>query len=132
MYNTMGFDLFIRCEMMLCPETGKPYCFGTDADNNLTRIYDLSFITIPKEHRRFLTLRGSFLHVYTTNLMDSSDVCDTSVNEILEKYPTWADVQEFDSDLGDYWTESDHNAFQKALEWFVNDSFIQYRVHWSY
>ena len=128
----MGFDLYIRCELMLCPDSGKPYCFGKDSDNNLTRIYDLSFITIPKEHRRFLKLRGSFLHVYTTNLMDSSDIYYTPVNEILEKYPTWADVQEFDSELDDSWTEDDHNAFQKALEWLVNDSFVEYQVHWSY
>ena len=117
---------------MLCPDSGKPYCFGNDNDNKLTRIYDLSFITIPKEHRRFLKLRGGFLHAYTTNIINSEDVCDAPVNEILEKYPTWADVQEFESDLGDYWTETDHNAFQKALEWFVEDGFVQYRVHWSY
>ena len=128
----MGFDLFIRCEMMLCPETGKPFCYGTDTANNFTKIYDLSSITVPEEHRRFLQLRGSIFHAYTTALLESDDNLDMPVLEMLEKYPTWEDVKAHDPDCETYWTENDHNVFQKALEWMATDSFVQYRAHWSY
>lgn len=127
----MGFDLNIRAELAICSDTGKPYCFvETGAQNTLTRIYDLSKLSVPKEHRRFLNQRGSIFHVYTSNVFEY-DITNVSVSEFIEKYPSWNTVLAYDHDCN-YWTEADHNAFKVALEWLNTDGFAQYRIHWSY
>ena len=124
----MGFDLNIHADLMICSDTGKPYFYISDGSR--MRIYDLSKLTIPKEHRRFLNQRGSIFHAYTTCVFENKDIYNVSVYEFLEKYPSWDVVKSYDEECV-YWTEKDHNEFKAALEWF-NKDYIQYRIDWSY
>ena len=127
----MGFDLIIRSELMICSDTGKPYYYTQSSSRNLSmRIYDLSKLAVPKEHRRFLNQRGSIFHAYTTCVFDNDDICDAPVYDFLEKYPSWEMVKIYDDECT-YWTEKDHNEFKAALEWFSEDC-INYRINWSY
>jgi hypothetical protein len=124
----MGFDLNIHVDLLICSDTGKPYFYISDGSR--MRVYDLSKLTVPKEHRRFLNQRGGIFHAYTTNVFENNDITNVSVYEFLEKYPSWTAVKDFDEECT-YWTEKDHNEFKAALEWF-NKDFIMYRINWSY
>ena len=124
----MGFDLNIRADIAICSDTGKPYFYISDGSR--MRVYDLSKLTVPKEHRRFLNQRGGIFHAYTTNVFEDENITNVSVYEFLEKYPSWTAVKEYDEDCT-YWTEKDHDEFKKALEWFNKDC-VQYRINWSY
>lgn len=124
----MGFDLNIHADLLICSDTGKPYFYISDGSR--MRIYDLSKLTVPKEHRRFLNQRGSIFHAYTTCVFENNDIYNVSVYEFLEKYPSWDAVKTYDEECV-YWTEKDHNEFKAALEWFNKDC-IQYRIDWSY
>jgi hypothetical protein len=124
----MGFDLNIHADLLICSDTGKPYFYISDGSR--MRIYDLSKLTVPKEHRRFLNQRGSIFHAYTTCVFENNDIYNVSVYEFLEKYPSWDAVKTYDEECT-YWTEKDHNEFKAALEWFNKDC-IQYRIDWSY
>jgi hypothetical protein len=124
----MGFDLNIHVDLLICSDTGKPYFYISDGSR--MRVYDLSKLTVPKEHRRFLNQRGGIFHAYTTNVFENNDITNVSVYEFLEKYPSWTAVKDFDEECT-YWTEKDHNEFKAALEWFNKDC-IMYRINWSY
>ena len=124
----MGFDLNIRADIAICSDTGKPYFYISDGSR--MRVYDLSKLTVPKEHRRFLNQRGGIFHAYTTNVFEDENITNVSVYEFLEKYPSWTAVKEYDEECT-YWTEKDHDEFKKALEWFNKDC-VQYRINWSY
>jgi len=124
----MGFDLNIHVDLLICSDTGKPYFYISDGSR--MRVYDLSKLVVPKEHRRFLNQRGSIFHAYTTCVFDNNDITNVSVYEFLEKYPSWDAVKTYDEEQT-YWTEKDHNEFKAALEWF-NHNFIHYRIDWSY
>jgi hypothetical protein len=125
----MGFDLNIHVDLLICSDTGKPYFYISDGSR--MRVYDLSKLTVPKEHRRFLNQRGGIFHAYTTNVFENNDITNVSVYEFLEKYPSWTAVKDFDEECNHYWTEKDHNEFKAALEWFNKDC-IMYRINWSY
>ncbi len=130
MTHTMGFDLNIRAVLSLCSDTGKPYYYMESSSRGLSmRIYDLSTLSIPKEHRRFLKQRGSIFHAYTSCVFDE-EIITVTITDFLEKYPPWEAVKAYDEE-NTYWTETDHNEFKKALEWFDQDS-IQYTIDWSY
>ena len=124
----MGFDLNIHVDLLICSDTGKPYFYISDGSR--MRVYDLSKLTVPKEHRRFLNQRGGIFHAYTTRVFENDDITNVSVYEFLEKYPSWTAVKDFDEECT-YWTEKDHNEFKAALEWF-NKVCIMYRINWSY
>jgi hypothetical protein len=124
----MGFDLNIHVDLLICSDTGKPYFYISDGSR--MRVYDLSKLTVPKEHRRFLNQRGGIFHAYTTCVFENDDITNVSVYEFLEKYPSWTAVKDFDEECT-YWTEKDHNEFKAALEWFNKDC-IMYRINWSY
>jgi hypothetical protein len=124
----MGFDLNIHLDLLICSDTGKPYFYISDGSR--MRVYDLSKLTVPKEHRRFLNQRGGIFHAYTTRVFENDDITNVSVYEFLEKYPSWTAVKDFDEECT-YWTEKDHNEFKAALEWFNKDC-IEYRINWSY
>jgi hypothetical protein len=124
----MGFDLNIHVDLLICSDTGKPYFYISDGSR--MRVYDLSKLTVPKEHRRFLNQRGGIFHAYTTCVFENNDITNVSVYEFLEKYPSWTAVKDFDEECT-YWTEKDHNEFKAALEWFNKDC-IEYRINWSY
>ena len=123
----MGFDLFIYASFLVCPETGKPYCFASDHSRN----YDLSVATVPEKHRRMMQLRGGILHAYTTQVYEDKNTVNVSVYDFLEKFPTWDEVREYDPEC-DYWTEKEHNEFKDALMWLNANNTVQYRVDWSY
>ena len=124
----MGFDLNIRADLAICSDTGKPYFYI--ADSSRMRVYDLSKLVVPKEHRRFLNQRGGIFHAYTTCVFEDNNITNVSVYEFLEKYPSWEDVKAYDEECT-YWTEKDHDEFKAALEWF-NKDYIKYRIDWSY
>lgn len=128
----MGFDLVIHAEFMLCPDTGKPYYYGKDGNNKLICVYDLSPIVVPPEHRKFLTLRGGFLHSYTTRIFENDDILEATPATMLDIFPSWEDIKANEPDCEPYWSEADHNGFKEALEWMDSKSPIQYRLHWSY
>jgi len=128
----MGFDLFLHAVFMLCPKTGKPYYFVRNSQNYITEEYDLTAIVIPDIHRRFLKLRGGVLHAYTTRVLNDTECTDVIPATLLDVFPSWEDVKNYDPDCESYWTEAEHNGFKRTLEWMNNESTIEYRVSWSY
>ena len=126
----MGFDFYIQLCLNLCDATGKPYIFNEKSEKD----YVLPNIVIPEQHRRFLKLRGRFLHIYTDDLNDHN-IFSADVDALLEKFPDWDEIKndEFYSEcVEEYeWTEDDHNKFKAALEWLQNQPY-HYSASWSY
>lgn len=125
----MGFDFYIKARLNICKETGKFYTWSYTAPSNFQTIYDIN-IVVPEEHRRFVDLHGHFLHSYTISC-EGDDKYEADVSELLESFPSWDDVSDSDSIKRYDWTEDDHNAFKKALEWFKSQR-ISFYATWSY
>lgn len=128
----MGFDINILMEMYMCPATGKPYYYKYDKKTKMTeKIYELPNITVPAKMCDYLVGRGHIFHAYTDHF-NEKDIFNVSVEEFLGEFPSWDHVQqnEYYSDEGG-WSEEDHLAFKKVLEWCLEqDPF--FRVCWSY
>lgn len=126
----MGFDFVIQLCFSLCSKTGKPFIYKLDT---LEKDYKLPEIVIPEEYRRFLQMRGHFLHIYTDEL-NEDDMFSTDIQDLLEYFPSWKEITEnpeYSEDLDDYWTEKDHDEFRVALEWFADQPY-HFRASWSY
>lgn len=133
----MGFDFNICLHISMCKYTGKPFCW----DNAGNRVYDFSEkTTIPEEHWRFLSMGGHHLFHYTEDLLPfmdtpsgNSSCCQIDLTELLAKYPSW-DVILMKIYREDYdWSEDDHDAFRKTLEWITKHEYgISYYASWSY
>jgi hypothetical protein len=135
----MGFDLNITCSLFLCKDTGKPFYYGINKISDtkgqsayLEKIYDLSTIVVPEQYRRFLVMRGHFLHMYT-NYFNEHDIYSCDVYDFVEKFPEWSSLaaNENYAEYLEDWHEEDHNMFREALEW-LGTSLGDFRVTWSY
>jgi hypothetical protein len=127
----MGFDFNIQVCFSLCTVTGKPYFWKKE---KLEKDYNLPTIVVPEEHRRFLQLRGRFLHIYT-DILNENNTFSADIDTLLDNFPTWEDIEN-DSCYSEYanhceWTEEDHNNFKAALEWFQSQPYY-YNADWSY
>lgn len=130
----MGFDLYIQLSLTMCPETGKPYYYGTTKETGkFEKIYELPDIEIPKQYRKYLYGRGHFFHVYT-DYFNENDVFDVSTNVFLEHYPTWETFTQssyYTDDDPDAWTKEDHIGFKKLLT-YLSKQDLPFAVSWSY
>lgn len=122
----MGFDFFIEVRFGLCRETGKPYYYN----ENLTKNYDLSSMVVPEKYRRFLQMRGHLYYYYTQDVVNN-ETYHAYVGELLELFPSWEDITSKEDLEGYEWTETDHNDFKEALEWFTEQN-QSYYASWSY
>ena len=126
----MGFDFYIKLRLSLCETTGKP-CFYEYIDGTFKINYDIGSITVPEEYRRFLTMRGHHMRLYTEDVNISQDYYDADISELLEVFPSWDEVEESTLVKRYDWTKQDHDAFYAALEWFNKQSYTFY-ASWSY
>ena len=117
----MGFDIYIRINMMLDKHTGLPVVWSRDANRLVP--YEPSKWMVPEEHRRWIEQRGSHFHMYITG---DPHIC---VEQFLEAYPCW-EMIEGNLNEDDVWCEQDHHAFRSALEWFRSKG--GFSVDWSY
>lgn len=127
----MGFDFNILYGFFICPKTGKPYAFKDD-DTKLTQDFTLQVSPLPEQYRRFVQLRGPWLHVYTEEF-STQDIFTVPISRLLEIFPSWDYVKAsaFCDMLEDEWTEEDHHGFKAALEWFEARGHPAYAT-WSY
>lgn len=130
----MGFDLAITCTLHICPETGKPFYYGTDpTTHKITKVYEMPDIEVPEELKPYLQMRGHHLHTYIKK-WDEENIYLIDTEIFLEKYISWNEYRaSCDSDYADedYWTEKDHNNLRLLLEWCAKQS-INFQVSWSY
>lgn len=124
----MGFDINVMMTMYMCNQTGKPYYYG----KGLEKIYELPSLTIPKDLVPYITERGSIFHAYTEYFNDQERY-DVNVEEFLDHYPSWDDVQNHSSYEGceDWWTKDYHSKFEELLTWCTQQC-VSFRVSWSY
>jgi hypothetical protein len=125
----MGFDFSIQLCLHLCPTTGKPFVY----DREFKKVYTFPTVEVPEEYRRFVQLRGSFLHVYT-DFYNEKDIYQVPVEGILDAFPSWEAVKEsswYEGCDGWDWSEEDHDTFRKALEWFAEQPY-SFQASWSY
>ena len=125
----MGFDFSIELCLRFCSTTGKPYVY----DREFKKVFELPTVEVPEEHRRFVQLRGSIFHAYT-EFYNEKDIYQVPVEGILEAFPEWEDVKSsswYEGYKEEDWSEADHNAFKKALEWFVAQPY-SFQASWCY
>jgi hypothetical protein len=117
----MGFDIYIHCNLQICKNTGRYFYY-----KGFEKIYDIPQI-IPETHREFINMRGRVFRIYTSLITD--DV-NTSVEDFLDKYPSWSDIIEHsDFEKNMLWDEDKHNKFYAALTWFVEQGSC-YTISW--
>jgi len=130
----MGFDINICVQLLMCPETGKPYYLHWDKEaKKVTKEYSIPTIEIPEQLRKYLVGRGHLFHAYT-EYFNERDIYSTDVRTFQEHYPSWDDVIQNDNysdDYADAWNEEDHKNFEKLFE-FLNDQEVTYTICWSY
>ena len=81
---------------------------------------------VPVEFRRFIYNRG---YIFDKYRYGDESYLEPSI--ILENFPDWSVIEEGNTDEDDdSWTEDDHNAFKKAMEWFSAAEI--YIVTWSF
>ncbi len=114
--------------MHLCPVTGKAFVYHYENKKTVKK-YDIQDIQIPEKYRRFVELRGHFLHAYTDEF-NFSDIFETRVYNLLEEFPAWEEVTKYEFE-DDYWSEEDHNTFKEALKWFSEQPYT-FNASWSY
>jgi len=129
----MGFDFYIHLCFSMCPSTGKPYVWKHTPEG-VEKDYQLPTVVVPEEHRRFLQLRGRFLHIYTDEF-NENDIFSADIDALLEKFPGW-DFIKNDTRYSEYaencdWTEKDHYEFKAALEWCLSQPHW-YMANWNY
>jgi hypothetical protein len=124
----MGFDIHIYCSFSICKETGKLFYYG--GPSGLQKIYDISNIVIPEEHREFVRMRGHLFGIYTRFITDEMS---TSVTNFVDKYPEWSDIMESSDfeECASHWNEDMHDRFYAALKWFA-DQQMCYMICWDY
>ncbi len=130
----MGFDICITLNLMMCPETGKPFAYGSDpVTGQFTKLYDFSNLVVPEHLRPYLSGRGHLFHAYTDHLQHDNPGLEVDLQEFLEFYPSWEDVQTHSSydKEDDYWQEEDHTKFKELLEWCAKSPY-NFNVCWSY
>jgi hypothetical protein len=120
----MGFDIHIHCTLSICKDTGRHFYYGESQ-----KVYDMPAV-VPKEHRVFVNMKGSFFQIYANFVTDEMS---TSVENFADKYPEWSDIVENSdvSEYANYWNEDTHDRFYAALKWFA-DQEICYMISWSY
>lgn len=116
----------------MCPARGKPY-YIKKVNTRYEKCYEIPDITVPDKICDYLEGRGHLFHAYT-DYFNEQDIFNVSVDEFLEHYPSWEDVQKHDyfrDDIVGYWSEKDHDWFKLLLEWCVKQE-VSFRVMWSY
>lgn len=124
----MGFDLSITLNLRIDPKTGLPFVWG---ENSSRKPYVPSEFEVPERYRKWIEQRGRVFHFYITALDKYG--YSTDVYTFLDNYPDWDEVLKDmgpDNEEYDYWTESDHDDFREALEWFRAKEYFM--VEWSY
>lgn len=69
-------------------------------------------------------------HLYTQDV-SNNDWCIADISELVEVFPSWEEIEDSGFTQEYDWTETDHNQFREALEWFANQDGIFY-ASWSY
>lgn len=121
----MGFDIYLKMNLLMCPRTGKPYYYRT----NLEQCYELPNIPVPEELCEYLEGRGKHFHAYTKYFTERNHF-ETSAEEFLEMYPCFREIQTspyYDEE----WTEKNHLEFKRLLNWCIKQP-VSFSVSWSF
>lgn len=130
----MGFDINISLELLMCPQSGRPYHFTYNPEiGGFEKEYSLPDTQIPIYLRKYLVGRGHLFHAYTSHF-NEQDIFKTDVRTFLEQYPSWDTVIEspyYTDDYEDAWNHGNHIGFQELLT-FLTEQNESYVIHWSY
>lgn len=124
----MGFDINIACALNVCRETGRPYF----TDKGGEKVFDLTKIPeVPPEYRRFIAMKGHVFYEYTRSFGCDETTVDAAL--FFDRFPPWdeVDIDEDDCESA-WWTSADHNKFYTAMQWFAEETTVNYIVRWSY
>ncbi len=126
----MGFDIAVRLQISMCPETGQPFVYWPKTDG-LVKRYDIPLVDykIPEEFCKYATGRGQIFYAYT-DYYNKNNVTDVDVYDFVANYPSWETVTQNANYLPEDWSETDHNGFKALLDWCVGTS--DFRINWSY
>lgn len=122
----------IELILLMCPETGKPYYYGTTPQTgSFDRMYGIPDVKVPVDLKKYLGMRGSFFHHYTQGFEEKGLGYSVEVEQFLDDYPSWDDILDSNDDIPDYWSKDDHTGFKQLLEW-CRSSGLNFNVRWSY
>lgn len=125
----MGFDIYIKMSMMICPETGRPFYTKKNKETGkYEKLYEFPSVIVPEHLRKYITGRGWHFSAYIEEYVEPVMNCD--VDFMLEGFPSWEDVQIHEK-YDDSWTSDDHFAFEDLLIW-CNQQDVPFEVCWSY
>lgn len=125
----MGFDMYIKISMMVCPETGTPFYYKKNKETGkIEKLYGFPSVVVPEHLRKYIRGRGSHFNAYIEDWNEDMMQCD--VNFFLDRFPSWEDVQ-IHSCYDEDWTCDDHFGFEKLLLW-CNEQDVSFEVCWSY
>ena len=137
--KAMNFDLHIIIRISIDEKTGMTYLWHTNNGSLEKKKYEPSEHIIPEMYRKYILLRGSHFYAYVKKF--SHDCLNTDVDEFLEKFPTWSEVQkeikksmngdDINNNSETKWTRKDHDGFKIALEWMATH-FGVFGVSWDY
>jgi len=124
----MGFDINIACALNLCTDSGRPYF----PDRGGAKVFDLTKIPeIPPEYRRFISMKGGVFYEYTRSFGCDETTVDAAL--FFDRFPPWDEVDIHEDDCESaWWTSVDHNKFHAAMQWFAEETTVNYIVRWSY
>lgn len=116
----MVFTISINCTFNICADTGRHFYYTGRGE----KIYDMPQV-IPGVHREYVNMSGDVFEIYTRLVTDETS---TSVDNFVDKYPDWTDIEAEDYTAD--WSEEKHNGFYRALEWLAEQK-ICYMIHWQ-
>ena len=110
----MAIDLYISLSLALNQLTGIPE-------------YPELNIIVPIEYRKWIYQSGNHFQIYI-NIFNG--IC-VSTEVFLETYPDWDNIKfEIIDWVQSNWTQSDHEEFKTALEWFASKN--MFNISWSF
>lgn len=123
----MGFDIYIKLNLLIDVITGLPVVYRYKNEKLIRETYQPAEYQVPEKYRKFISQHGRVFHNYIRNFDTTNN--ETSVDEFLCDYPSWAEISEqIDESRG--WTKEDHHNFQEALIWFKEKDIFS--IYWSY
>lgn len=130
----MGFHLFIKMSLYVCPQTGKPFFLKWNAEEEcFEECFQFPQLSIPVEFKEFVGMaqKREVFHAYTEAFEKHSSEID--LDSFLIHFPAWDVVKQHKS-FENVWTEENHKMFQKCLKWFAKQSLdkgVCFAVTWG-
>ena len=122
--------MIVSLQLHIDPVSGQPSEYTATG----MKPANLCNYVVPEEHRKYIRNRGWLFHEYVKLSREDSgyslDPTYLDTSYLAECIPTWDEFKcRIPSDWIDEWTETKHNEFEAAMNWFGSKGYI---VTWSY